>query len=79
MVKWGNTGKVDPFEDMYSMIFQVTIRAAGCKEIADSVEECKKLEALYWLIETGATPTSVLFPWFPSEGRKQRVAATKEM
>jgi hypothetical protein len=79
MIKWGNSGKFDPFEDIYSMVFQLTIRAAGCREIADSVEECKKLEKLYWQVEKGATPTSVLLPWFPSPARKQKVAATAEM
>lgn len=79
MVKWGDHGKFDPFEDIYSIVFQLTIRAAGCREIADSVEKCKALEKLYWQVEKGSTPTSVLLPWFPSSARKQRVAATTDM
>jgi hypothetical protein len=79
MVKWGESGKLDPFEDMYSMVFQLTIRAAGAREIADSVEKCKELERLYWRVEKGSTPASLLLPWLPSKARKNKVAATGEM
>jgi hypothetical protein len=78
MVKWGNSGKFDPFEDIYSIVFQLTIRAAACREIADSVESCKKLENMFWACEKGTTPSVVLFPWLPSAARKKRVTATTE-
>jgi sterol 14-demethylase len=61
------------------MVFQLTIRASTCREIADSVEDCKKLERLYWQVEKGSTPTSVLLPWIPSKAQKLKVAATTEM
>ncbi|KAG8704821.1 hypothetical protein FRC08_002018 [Ceratobasidium sp. 394] len=79
MVKWGTSGKFDPFNDIYSIVFQATIRTIGCREIADSVESCKKLEDLYWHIEKRSTPTSLLLPWFPSPARKMKMAATTEM
>ncbi|KAG8743137.1 hypothetical protein FRC10_000354 [Ceratobasidium sp. 414] len=79
MIKWGDQGKFDPFEDMYSIVFQLTIRAAACREIADSVDSCKRLEKLYWACEKGTTPAAVLFPWLPSGPRKQRIAATTEI
>ncbi|KAF8688520.1 Cytochrome P450, partial [Rhizoctonia solani] len=75
-VNWGETGKFDPFEVIYSVVFQLTIRAAAAREIADSVEKCKELEQLYWRVETGTTPTSVLLPWLPSDARKRKVSAT---
>jgi sterol 14-demethylase len=79
MKSWGETGKFDPFEVMYSTVFQLTIRAAGAREIADSVEKCKQLEELYWSVEKGNTAASLLFPWLPSKARKQKNAATGEM
>jgi hypothetical protein len=79
MLKWGDQGQLNLFEDMYSVVFQFTMRTAGCREIADSVEQCKRLEDLFWLIDEGATPVSVLFPWFPSEARRKKVAATTEV
>ncbi|CAE6417808.1 unnamed protein product [Rhizoctonia solani] len=79
MENWGEAGKFDPFDVIYSIVFQLTIRAAAAREIADSVEKCKEVERLYWRVEMGSTPTSVLFPWLPSEARKNKVAATGEM
>ncbi|KAJ1302512.1 hypothetical protein OPQ81_002831 [Rhizoctonia solani] len=69
----------DPFEVMYSTVFQLTIRAAGAREIADSVERCKRLEELYWKVEKGNTAASLLLPWLPSSARKQKVASTAEI
>ncbi|KAG9093832.1 hypothetical protein FRC06_011362 [Ceratobasidium sp. 370] len=79
MVKWGTSGKFDPFDDIYSIVFQATIRTIGCREIADSMENCKRLEQLYWHVERGSTPTSLLLPWFPSQARKLKTAATTEI
>ncbi|KAH7338681.1 cytochrome P450 [Rhizoctonia solani] len=79
MVTWGETGKFDPFDVMYSTVFQLTIRAAGAREIADSIEKCKQLEELYWKVEKGNTAASLLLPWLPSSARKQKVAATTEI
>ncbi|KAG9093831.1 hypothetical protein FRC06_011361, partial [Ceratobasidium sp. 370] len=79
MVKWGNQGQFDPFDVIYSMVFQLTIRATACREIADSIEECKKMETLYWHVEKGSTPTSVLLPWFPSPARNLKKAATTDI
>ncbi|KAG8716756.1 hypothetical protein FRC08_008846, partial [Ceratobasidium sp. 394] len=79
MVKWGTSGKFDPFEDVYSIVFQLTIRATACREIADSVESCKRMEKLYWLVEKASTPTTVLMPWLPSKARKLKTEATTEI
>ncbi|CUA72666.1 hypothetical protein RSOLAG22IIIB_04986 [Rhizoctonia solani] len=79
METWGETGQFDPFDVIYSVVFQLIIRAAGAREISDSVEKCKILERLYWRVEMGSTPTSILFPWVPSTARKQKDAATREI
>ncbi|KAF8750515.1 Cytochrome P450 [Rhizoctonia solani] len=79
MKSWGDAGKFDPFEVMYSTVFQLTIRAAGAREIADSVEKCKQLEELYWKVEKGSTAASLLLPWLPSAARKQKVDSTTEI
>ncbi|QRV94618.1 cytochrome P450 family protein [Ceratobasidium sp. AG-Ba] len=70
---------IDPFVDLYSLVFRLTIRVGGCREIADSVGQCKKMEELFWAIDQGATPTAVLFPWFPSPARQKKVKATAEV
>ncbi|ELU44132.1 cytochrome P450 [Rhizoctonia solani AG-1 IA] len=81
MKSWGDAGKFDPFEVMYSTVFQLTIRAAGAREIADSVEKCKQLEELYWKVEKGSTPTALFYAIFDQiikdrqrEGRREEDA-----
>jgi len=61
------------------MVFQLTIRAASCKDIADDPELVKRVSELYWDSEKGSTPTSVLLPWFPSPARKRKVKATQDL
>ncbi|ELU37407.1 cytochrome P450 [Rhizoctonia solani AG-1 IA] len=79
MESWGDAGKFDPFEVMYSTVFQLTIRTAGAREIADSVEKCKELEKLYWKVEKGSTPMALLLPWLPSKARNEKVNSTGEI
>ena len=61
------------------MVFQLTIRAGSCREIADDPAAVKRLTELYWLVERGSTATSILLPWFPSRARKQKNDATVEL
>ncbi|QRW08994.1 cytochrome P450 family protein [Ceratobasidium sp. AG-Ba] len=79
MTGWGSSGTFDPFEDINSIIFQLTVRTATCREIADSVENCKRMEKIYWNIEKGTTPATVLLPWLPSSARNRQKEATAEM
>ena len=61
------------------MVFQITIRAASCKEVADDPEAVKKVAQMYWDAEKGSTPTSVLLPWLPSTARKRKLKATQDL
>lgn len=61
------------------MVFQLTIRAASCREIADDPAKVRRVAELYWDSEKASTPTSVLLPWIPSPARKRKVRATKEL
>lgn len=61
------------------MVFQLTIRAAACREVADDPALVKRVAKLYWDMEKGATPTSVLLPWLPSPARKRKQKATTEL
>ncbi|KAJ1304156.1 hypothetical protein OPQ81_008556 [Rhizoctonia solani] len=75
----GESGKFDPFEFMYSTVFQLTIRAGGAREVTDSFEKCKRLEELYWKVEQGTTATFLLIPWLPSQARQQKLSAIREI
>jgi len=61
------------------MVFQLTIRAASCREIADDADEVKRVTDLYWKMEKGSTPTAILFPWLPVPARKRRNDATMDL
>ncbi|KAG8712346.1 hypothetical protein FRC08_014724 [Ceratobasidium sp. 394] len=79
MVKWGDEGKFDPFDTIFSTIFQLTTRFVACREIADSIEGCKRLEKLYRRVEKGWTPASILLPWMPSFARVRKTIATGQI
>ncbi|KAJ7262357.1 cytochrome P450 [Mycena rebaudengoi] len=76
---WGPQGTVDPFTELYKLVFQVTVRMATCSELADDPEAVSRLWELYQTVEKGTTPAAILFPWFPSSGRKARDKATADL
>jgi len=42
------------------------MRIVGCDDIAEDPALLQKTLGLYELIENSATPTAIMFPWFPS-------------
>ncbi|KAJ7709077.1 cytochrome P450 [Mycena olivaceomarginata] len=76
MAAWGSAGSIDPFTEIYKLVFQMTVRVATCRELADDPGAVSSLSNLYWLLEKGTTPVGVLLPWFPSPARKAREKAT---
>ena len=57
----------------------MTIRLAACRELAEDKAAVNKLIQIYWDLERGVSPVSVLLPWFPSAARKRKNNATKEL
>jgi len=79
MEGWGKEGRMDPFKDIYNLVFQMTVRMASCRELATDTAVVDKLQKDYWLLEKSATPTALLLPWFPSKDKKNKEAATKRL
>ncbi|KAJ7127667.1 cytochrome P450 [Mycena epipterygia] len=79
MEAWGPAGSINPFTEVYKLVFQVTVRMASCRELADDPAAVERLSQLYWTLQTSATPIAVLLPWFPSPARKARQRATAEL
>jgi len=79
MEDWGPDGKMNPFEDIYDLVFQMTVRMATCEELATDVEKVQKMSGLYWTLEKSATPVSLLLPWFPGTARKNKEEATRNL
>lgn len=59
------SGITDPFDSIYRMVFQITVRTVACNEIANDDELREKFLGLFEAIEGAATPLSIMFPWLP--------------
>ncbi|KAF9546460.1 cytochrome P450 [Agrocybe pediades] len=79
MELWGKSGKIDPFKNIYDLVFQMTVRMSTCGELARDLDTIEKIQSLYWTLEKSATPTVLLLPWFPSAAKKRKDEATKEL
>jgi len=58
------------------LVFQLTVRIATCKELAEDKQVISRLAQHYWDIEQSATPASALFPWFPTPAKRLKQRAT---
>ncbi|KAF9522380.1 cytochrome P450 [Crepidotus variabilis] len=79
MLKWGNQGSINPFKQVYDLVFQMTIRMATCHELSQDPEMIEKLSKIYRDIESSATPMRLLLPWIPSPSKKLVGRATMEL
>lgn len=71
-------GITDPFQSIYLLVYQLTMRIVGCDEIADDPALLATTLSLFETVESSATATAVLFPWFPSPAIiKRTIAGTR--
>ncbi|KAK3202400.1 hypothetical protein GRF29_161g1074532 [Pseudopithomyces chartarum] len=66
---------VDPFEDIFKIAFQLTIRSVGCGDIADDLKLMGKMMHWYHLVDSLTSPTAVMYPWIPTWGMFKRTVA----
>lgn len=69
------TGITDPFDSIYDIVFQLTMRTIGCKDVAEDPVLLKKTLRLFEVVEQSATASAVIFPWAPSPAVIKRVYA----
>ncbi|KAG6830986.1 hypothetical protein H0H92_013458 [Tricholoma furcatifolium] len=79
MDTWGKEGQMDPFRDVYDLVFQMSVRLVTCNELANDINAVERLQSDFWKVEKSATPAALLLPWFPSQARKDKTAATKNL
>ncbi|KIM46876.1 hypothetical protein M413DRAFT_440450, partial [Hebeloma cylindrosporum] len=79
MENWGSFGQLDPFENVYELVFQLTIRSLSCTEISEDPALVARLKKLYDTLDTGTTPATVLLPWLPTSAMIKKLWATKEI
>jgi hypothetical protein len=70
---------IDPFEDMYRLVYQLTMRTVGCNEIADDPATLSKTLGLFESIDSGSSAAKIIFPWLPTWGHMQRLWAGTQM
>lgn len=68
-------GVMDPFDNIYKIVYQLTMRTVGCNDIADDPALLLKTLRLYEAIEESATPTGIIFPWLPTVAKLKRTIA----
>ncbi|KAF8814788.1 cytochrome P450 [Phlegmacium glaucopus] len=79
METWGTSGKFDPFDNVYELLFQLTIRSLSCTEISDDPALVARLKKLYDTLDVGTTPATVLVPWLPTPAMIKKLWATREI
>ncbi|KAG6811694.1 hypothetical protein H0H92_006201, partial [Tricholoma furcatifolium] len=74
---WGEAGVLNPFEEIFDLVFQMIVRIATCRELSENTEAISQLAKNYWELEQSSTPFALLFPWFPSAAKKAKQTATQ--
>lgn len=74
-IKNDPSGRTNPFESIYRVVFRLTIRMVGADEIADNPEVLEEALNLFEYIEASSTATSIVFPKIPSPAVLKRTYA----
>jgi sterol 14-demethylase len=59
----GTSGITDPFESIYNLVFQITMRKVGCNDIANDQALLTKVLGLYDIAEKSYNPSAIIFPF----------------
>jgi hypothetical protein len=59
----GTSGITDPFESIYNLVFQITMRKVGCNDIANDQALLAKVLGLYDVAEKSYNPSMIIFPF----------------
>lgn len=72
------TDIIDPFDDIYKIVYQLTMRTVGASEITNDARLRGMTLSLFREIEHGSSPMRIMFPWLPTLGRiRQTVAGVR--
>ena len=73
------TKTTDPFDSIYQLVFQLTMRTVACVEIASDHEMLRKILVLFETIESTATPLSIMYSWMPWPSKFRRTYAGAQL
>jgi hypothetical protein len=74
-----DTKRTDPFDSVYRLVFQLTMRTVACVEIAGDVELLERILKLFETIEATATPLSIMYSWMPLPSQFRRTYAGAQL
>ena len=57
----------------------MTTRMSTCHDLTKNEADLKKIRELLLTFQTSATPTSLLFPWFPNPAKRTGKQAATEL
>ena len=69
----------DPFDSIYRIVFQLTIRTFASNEIAGSPDLQDKVLKIFEKLESTATPMSIMYNWMPVPAKFQRTYAGAQL
>lgn len=69
----------DPFDSIYRMVFQFTMRTVACNEVADDRKLLDRCLKLYEEVENASTPLSIMYPWIPLLSKAKRTYAGAQL
>lgn len=67
----GNAGVIDPFDDIYRIVYYLTMRMLGTDDIADSAELLDTTLRLCEEVESSPSPARIIFPWLPTPAHRR--------
>jgi len=73
--KLGKAGTFRPFDTIYKLVFQLTLRVVVSDDIADDPELLNDTLRYFEMIEASATIMGVIFPWLPTPTAARRAYA----
>ncbi|KAM3418058.1 hypothetical protein BST61_g6264 [Cercospora zeina] len=65
----------NPFESVYRMVFQFTMRTVACNEIANDPAKLEQTLNLFETVDAANTPVQVMYPWIPTPAKFKRLLA----
>lgn len=72
-------GMTDPFDSIYSMVFQFTMRTVACNDIADDPAQLATCLHHYETVEAAASPIAIMWPWIPLLSKLRRTYAGAQL
>lgn len=69
----------DPFDSIYKIVYQLTMRTVACHEIAGNDDLRERTLHYYETVEEAASPWAIMYPWMPLVSKFKRTYAGTQL